>query len=289
MIAMSRSEEISRKHPAEISQKNPTCLLFLVDQSGSMRLPFGRERTIRKAEGVADAINRLLYEFVLRCTKGEEILDRFFIGVLGYGKQVGSALGGELAGQGLVPISAIGKKPLRLDTRTKKIPDGAGGVVEIQTRFPIWLEPIGDSPQTPMCAAFRETYKTLEDFVRNCPQAHPPIVINITDGAATDGDPEPLAQAVRELATEAGHVLLFNVHISNQDLPPIELPVSEQGLPDQYARLLFRMSSPLPENMIAEARALEQRVAEGARGFVFNGSLVSVVQFLDIGTRTGTQ
>jgi hypothetical protein len=84
-------------------------------------------------------------------------------------------------------------------------------------------------------------------------------------------------------------VLLFNVHISSKELPPIELPVSENGLPDERARLLYRMSSPLPEKMIAEARSLEQKVPDGARGFVFNADLVSVIQFLDIGTRTGNQ
>ena len=276
-------------YTAEISRTNPTCLLFLVDQSGSMRLPFGREQGVRKADGVADAINRLLYGFVLRCTTGNEILDRYFIGVMGYGKRVGSALGGELAGQGLVPVSAIGTKPLRLETRIKKIPDGAGGLVESEIKFPIWLDPVADSKTTPMCEALREAKKTIESFIASCPGAYPPIVINITDGAANDGDPEPLAAELRGLSTEDGHVLLFNVHISSKELPPIELPVREDGLPDKQARLLFRMSSALPEKMIAEARSLELSVADGARGFVFNADLVSVIQFLDIGTRIGRQ
>lgn len=276
-------------YTAEISRTNPTCLLFLVDQSGSMRLPFGREQSIRKADGVSDAINRLLYGFVLRSTSGDHVLDRYYIGVFGYGKRIGSALGGELAGQGLVPVSAIATKPLRLETRVKKVPDGAGGLVEAQTKFPIWLDPVADSPTTPMCEALREVKKTIESFISSCPKAFPPIVINITDGAATDGDPEPLAAELRGLTTEDGNVLLFNVHISSKELPPIELPVSENELPDERARLLYRMSSPLPEKMIAEARSLEQKVPDGARGFVFNADLVSVIQFLDIGTRTGNQ
>jgi hypothetical protein len=276
-------------YTAEISRTNPTCLLFLVDQSGSMRLPFGREQSIRKADGVSDAINRLLYGFVLRSTSGDHVLDRYYIGVFGYGKRIGSALGGELAGQGLVPVSAIATKPLRLETRVKKVPDGAGGLVEAQTKFPIWLDPVADSPTTPMCEALREAKKTIESFIGSCPKAFPPIVINITDGAATDGDPEPLAAELRGLTTEDGNVLLFNVHISSKELPPIELPVSENELPDKQARLLYRMSSPLPEKMIAEARSLEQKVPDGARGFVFNADLVSVIQFLDIGTRTGNQ
>jgi uncharacterized protein YegL len=171
----------------------------------------------------------------------------------------------------------------------KKVPDGAGGVVQTEVRFPIWIDPVADSPKTPMCEALREAKKTIESFIGSCPGAYPPIVINITDGAATDGDPEPLANEVRALSTADGHVLLFNVHISSKELPPIELPVSEQELPDKQARMLYRMSSLLPQKMIAEARSLEQTVADGARGFVFNADLVSVIQFLDIGTRTTNQ
>ncbi len=275
------------RYSAEISRSNPTCFMFLVDQSGSMKKPFGREPGTRKAQGVADAINRLLYDLVLRCTTGENILPRYFIGVLGYGKEVGSALGGELAGQGLVLVSDVGTKPLRIEKRTKKVSDGAGGVVETSVIFPVWLDPLAEGPRTPMCQALAEARRTIGDFVRACPGAFPPIVINITDGEANDGDPEPEAMALRELATDDGHVLLFNAHVSSANERPIEFPAMEAALPDKYAQRLFRMSSPLPPRMIAEARSMEHEVVDGARGFVFNADLVSVVQFLDIGTRTG--
>ena len=49
-------------YSAEISRTNPSCLLFLIDQSGSMEDPFGGEASRQKAEGVADAINRLIAE-----------------------------------------------------------------------------------------------------------------------------------------------------------------------------------------------------------------------------------
>ncbi len=276
-------------YTAKITRTNPTCLLFLVDQSGSMRLPFGRDQRIRKADGVADAINRLLYGFVLKTTSGDHVLDRYFIGVFGYGKRVGSALGGDLAGQGLVPVSQIADKPLRLEKRVKKVSDGAGGLVEAETRFPVWLDPVANSSTTPMCEALREAKKTIESFVTSCPKAFPPIVINITDGAASDGDPRPLADELRQLSTEDGQVLLFNVHISSKELPPIEFPSREEGLPDKHARLLYRMSSTLPEQMIQSARSMELTVAEGARGFVFNADLVSVIQFLEIGTEIKNQ
>jgi hypothetical protein len=275
-------------YTAEISRTNPTCFLFLVDQSGSMRLPFGRNPETKKAVGVADAINRLLYGLVMRCTKGNDILDRYFVGMLGYGEGVNSAWGGELAGQGLVPISEIGKRPLRVEKRTKKVPDGAGGLVETTVSFPVWLEPVANSRRTHMCEALGEAQKTIADFVQSCPNAFPPIIINITDGMANDGDPEPLATKLREMATSDGSILLFNIHISSENHAPVQFPVSQSQLPDKYAMRLFRMSSPLPPKMVSEAQSMEIDVAEGSRGFVFNADLVSVIQFLDIGTRTST-
>jgi len=43
-------------YSAEISRANPTCLLFLVDQSSSMLEPFGAQPDKQKAEGVAQGI-----------------------------------------------------------------------------------------------------------------------------------------------------------------------------------------------------------------------------------------
>ena len=54
-------------YSAEISRANPTCLLFLTDQSSSMAASFGRQPDKRKCDGVAEAINRLLYDLSLKC------------------------------------------------------------------------------------------------------------------------------------------------------------------------------------------------------------------------------
>ena len=271
-------------YSAEISRSNPTCFVFLIDQSGSMDNPFGGESGKKKAHGVADAINRLLQTLVYRCAKGETILDRYYVGVIGYGKTVGPALGGQLAGRATVPVSEIGNYPLRLEQRTKKVDDGAGGLVEQTVKFPIWFEPQAEG-QTPMCAALGKARDIVAEFIGRCPGCFPPIVINISDGEATDGSPEPTAAILRSVTSSDGEVLLFNAHISSMNEKPIQFPSREDQLPDDYARLLFRMSSVLPPDMLKQAKAAEPHVGDGARGFVFNADLVSVIQFLDIGTR----
>jgi hypothetical protein len=124
-------------YSAEISRSNPTCFLFLIDQSHSMGQPFGAQPDTPKAEGVADGINRLLQNLVLKCAQSEGVRDYFHIGVIGYGGGVSWALGGALAGQALVPISALADRPLRVEERTRKVDDGAGGLVEEKVKFPV--------------------------------------------------------------------------------------------------------------------------------------------------------
>jgi hypothetical protein len=272
-------------YSAEISRTNPTCFLFLVDQSESMSDPFGGEAGNRKkSEGVADAINRLLQTLVLRCAKSEGVRDYFHVGVIGYGSRVGSAFGGALSGQRFVPISAIANQPLRVEQRMKKVDDGAGGLVEQSSKFPIWFEPVADGP-TPMCEALRLAQGIVSEFISRAAHCFPPLIVNITDGEANDGNPEPVAEVIKQMGSSDGQALLFNAHLSSRRERPFEFPSVGDGLPDEFARMLFRMSSPLPERMCEVAQKEGLPVVAGSRGFVFNADLVSVIRFLDIGTR----
>ena len=182
-------------YSAEISRTNPSSFVFLIDQSDSMNDSWGAgEGTKKKAQGVADAINHLLQNLVIRCSKEEGIRDYYHVSVIGYGRTVGPALGvaapapaevvkappsdedkapegedadapdedaGEppaespLKGRDIVPISEIGDNPTRLETRTQKEDDGAGGILERDIRFPIWFDPQGANG-TPMCQALTQ-------------------------------------------------------------------------------------------------------------------------------------
>jgi hypothetical protein len=66
---------------------------------------------------------------------------------------------------------------------------------------------------------------------------------------------------------------------------PITFPADSLSLPDAYARSLFEMSSELPPHIRDYAASNHSDVREGTRGFVYNSDMVSLVQFLDIGTR----
>src|SRR2546426_1784039 len=127
-------------YQAEISRKNPGCFLFLVDQSESMEDPFGGgEAGRRKAEELATILNKLIHNLCIRCAKSDSIYDYFHVGVLGYSEEsCKPALGGELSGRSLIPISELANKPLRIEERIKKSDDGAGGVMEQTVKFPVW-------------------------------------------------------------------------------------------------------------------------------------------------------
>jgi len=140
-------------YSADISRANPSSFLFLIDQSGSMEDPFGSgDSNKRKKDGVADAINRLLQNLVIKCAKQEGVRDYYHIGVVGYGATMGPAFGGALSRKELVPISEVAVNPTRVEERTKNIDDGAGGLVDQQVKFPIWFEPVANGG-TPMCQA----------------------------------------------------------------------------------------------------------------------------------------
>jgi hypothetical protein len=272
-------------YTAEISRSSPSCFLFLIDQSGSMDDPFGTgESGRKKADGVADAINRLLQNLVIKCAKSEGVRDYYEVGVIGYGNKVGSGFGGALAGRDLVPISEVADSPMRVEERTRKVDDGAGGLVDQTVKFPVWFDAVAKGG-TPMCGALRQAKGIMDAWVTAHSASFPPIVINITDGESTDGDPQAESEALSALHTDDGNLLLFNVHISSRRAAPIEFPDNEEELPDEYAKLLFRMSSALPSYMRTAAGDEGYCVSDGMRGFVFNADIVSVIRFLDIGTR----
>lgn len=266
----------------EISRAHPACFIFLIDQSGSMGDPFGSGEGIRKADGVSDAVNRILQNLCVRCAREEGVRNYFTITVLGYGQGVRPAFSGALSGRELIPIRDVAENPAKVDARTKKVSDGAGGLVDQTVRMPIWFEPEANG-ETPMCAAMHKANEIVKGWIDQHQNDFPPIIMHITDGESTDGDPSALAASLRSLASTDGEALLFNLLVSSQRSAPIEFPSDESRLPDDYARMLFRMSSQLPTQFLAAAKEEKFAVTEGARGFVFNSNLADVVKFLNIG------
>lgn len=270
-------------YSAEISRDNPTCILFLIDQSGSMdeRMSTGKS----KADFVADVLNKTIATLVTNCTKADGVRNYFDVGVVGYGGAgVGPALGGRLSGKIIHPIADLANSPLRVEERTRIDDDGAGGIFERRVKFPVWFDPASNGG-TPMCAGLTAIAEALVGWCDSHQPNYPPTVLHITDGASTDGVPDQIAGAIRQLSTADGPSLLFNAHVSSLSGEASQFPSSDSGLPDSYAKMLFGMSSELPAHVARIASDKGYRIGEGARGFMFNADPRDIVNFFDIGTR----
>ena len=280
-------------YTADISRNNPGCFLFLIDQSGSMSGALGGQPGLYKRDGAADAINRVLDAISQRCSQGMDIRDYFDIGVITYTTDEGgrllleSALPETSPEQPFLKVSEV-VDAAEVEERQVKESDGAGGIVEVTRKVPTWLRPTA-MYGTPMCEALSAACKALQDWTAEHPDSYPPMVINVTDGDATDGNPEPVAQEIMALQTNDGNVLIYNVHLSEMSVNPVQYPASESELPsDEYAARMFRMSSVFPAPVTELAAGMGLPVTEGSRGYVYNADMVTLVQFLDIGTRAAS-
>jgi len=274
----------------EISRDHKACILFLLDQSYSMVEPLGNS-TKRKCDELCFAVNAWLHNMAIRASGDEGIRDWMDVGVIGYRTDqqaqpiIQPVLQGPLAGKPLVSIVDIGNNPTRIDTVTQAFEDDeTGEIMEIPTDNPVWVDPAAEG-STPMCHVFHYAHGILSQWIQQHPDSFPPIVIHITDGESQDGDPIPYADAVKALATSDGNVLLFNCHLSMTTANPFVFPSTDQGLPDDLARVLFHMSSELPPMFFEAAVGEGFQLAPGARGMAFNADMVVLVKFLDMGTR----
>jgi len=273
-------------YTAEISRQNPSCFLFLIDQSGSMSDNISGQGK-SKAQAVADAINKLLSNLTIQCAKSEGVRDYYHVGVVGYGSSVGVAFSGELAGKELAPISDIANFPARIEERSKKVDDGAGGLIDQTVKFPIWFDPTANGG-TPMTQAFAKANQVIDTWLAQYPDCFPPTVIHITDGESTDGDPKEEVEKLVSKSSSDGNVLLFNFHLSsNPNAKTLEFPNNNELLPDKYAQMLFDSASLLTPFMIevAQKEYAYLNVTPNSYGFILNGDAALLIAALDIGTR----
>jgi len=282
-------------YSAEISRRSPTCFLFLIDQTGSMAAQFGEWRQT-KSQALADAVNRLLQDLVIRSAKADGIRDYFSCGVIGFGRAnapIDFAWAGPLVNKTIVPISEIADGFIRMDERDRLSLADNGSEVRQRVRMPVWLEPTAEMGQPArghhnlIARSCELAHEHLKAWILEHPDSFPPTVSLVTDGGEEGGNPQAAARRLRSLHTSDGNALLFSCHISESRHAPLAFPAPGVRLPEPYADMLFEMSSPLPSFIAAGLRSSGTPVSEGARGFVFNAEVVALIQFLNIGTSVG--
>jgi hypothetical protein len=270
-------------YSAEINRNNPSCFLFMIDQSGSMneRMDGGES----KADFVAHVINRTLAELVIRCTRADGVRDYFDIGIIAYGhNMVKTGFTGVLSGYYIHSISAIAKYPVRIDKKTKSKKDPSGEIYEKREACPVWFEP-RCSGVTPMRKAFEQACRLMQEWCDNHAGSYPPTVFHVSDGRSTDGNPEDLARILTRLHTNDGRLLLFNLHVDTGKGEEILFPSTSGSLMDDYSAMLFRISSHFPPHIIPRARQYGYKVSEKSRFFIYKASMDFIIHFFEMGTR----
>jgi hypothetical protein len=263
----------------------PGCLIFLLDQSGSMDDPFGGTQVgggRKKSHAVALVINNFLDELIttnitIQKDGSNEVRPRAEVAIIGYGgNTVGSVFGGVLEGSDMVSIADLQANPLAVEKHQKRDLDDEGNVVMIETDFPIWVKPQAHGG-TPMYPALLMARDLAEKWAANHPDCYPPVVINITDGMA-QGDLEGAVKEITRISTNDGQALFFSVHITSLVHHLVEYPTELSELPeDPFAQRLFFMSSIIPDTAHAALDSLLGRsVPPTARGMIFNGDASSV-------------
>ena len=274
----------------DISRRDPGCVVFLLDRSDSMKQTWGNSRE-SMAEGAARALNETLLE-LLFTSQGEPGKARhyFDVGIFGYGLRrvakgegVEPAFGGKLAGQPLVALPDLRDNPIAV-RETPSVDAGAP-----PSRVPVWVEPVYGH-RTPMCEAVAVAGAHVYEWASAHPDSFPPIIINITDGMVTDSPYQGAgldewAQRLVNIQTSDGPALLFNIFLTPAgSANPVMFPATDRGLPAPGPDL-FRISSPLPPPMVANAHSAGITVEPGARGFGFNADAYNLVRFLEVGTK----
>ena len=268
----------------EISRQNKALFIFLLDQSFSMEDPLaGGER---KIDQLTLAINAWLQNMVITCSKAEGFKDFFDICILGYGTDensnpiIGSVLAGPLAGREIVSIEDIAKNQARMENVTSLIPDEeTGEMLSMDKEMPVWIDATTHGA-TPICSAIVKACDIIDAWIPQHDSSFPPIVIHITDGESSEGDPIPYADALKQRCTKDGNVLFFNCCLSATAADPFLFRGNSELMPDDFARRLFQMSSLLPEKMVDRGRAMGIDLEPNARGMAFNADMVCLIKFL---------
>lgn len=283
------------------TRANPGLIVFLIDQSKSMEDPWNGGKSL--AEQTALSINRCISEMAIRFTSGTDIKDEANIIMIGYGGTKDS-MEAELIRSGSI-ATLCSDDSIPVQHLKQKISDGAGGILEIDIDLKEFISPKAVWG-TPMASAFQLASALVNEFVSRSKETTDdegnviirddsldpvPLIINISDGEPTDSesDVRKYAKEIMEINCPDGNPLIFNIHLSANGGKEICMPMSDAELPanDKMSRLLYDISSSLPETMVQAAKTNGFPNAEaGVKTFMSNVTEVEkFVLFLNFGTK----
>lgn len=196
----------------------PALIIYLIDASNSMNDPCGNTT---KIDVVNKALGDAMKDMVRRSMRDYIVQPRYKVAIFAYSTEILNVSNGirtitELVPQGPPTIIANGK------TNTED------GFIAVEELLQVHLTEFENSPA--------------------------PLVCHLTDALRTSSDPQPIVQRIKAMRVEDGPVLVENVYVGDnmlrkrvRDWHKWGGVFKEDQLMNEYAKLLFSLSSPLPE------------------------------------------
>lgn len=265
------------------SSATPGLLVIMVDQSGSMTLDYEGGDT--RSEFAAKAVNRVINTLIQKNFDGKAPKDRCYVAVIGYDAEVKVLASGFL--------KELESSPKRIANVTKKVSNGEGGVIEVDTKMPIWIEPIYEDSCTNMMGAFAVVNDLVANWIKDKPNYPAPVVINISDGLPYDGreieecmyETINIVNKLKEQSTSDGKVQIFNAMIGEGN--KVVFPKSTSELDSVEAQFLYEISTEIPEAYKGAAEKNELKFEMGARGAIYNADAEHLIKLIDFGSSKG--
>lgn len=197
----------------------PATIIYLIDISNSMNDPCGSETKIMT---VKLALSATIKEMARRSMADGSLQRRYKIAIVAYNDTVQDILGG------IRDLSEV-----------------------LQTGIPD-LQASGSSNTA---NGFAQVEALLQQHMAEALPCPTPLVCHLTDGLFTTTDPTAVIKRICAMSVTDGSVLLENIFVANDtlqkssdDLHQWRGVLKSSELKDEYARFLYRLSSPLPES-----------------------------------------
>lgn len=274
------------KNEMQWSSATPGLLIILLDQSGSMLEQY--EGSDTRTVFASRAVNKVIDNIIQKNFDGDAPQNRCFISVIGYNHNVKELCSGWL--------KDLAANPLRYESLKKKMPDGTGGIIEVDVQQPVWVEPIKSDGATNMLGAFKLAKDLVEKWISDNPKNPAPVIINISDGVPYYDMKAPeecmrettsLVEEIINMSNADGNVLIFNAQIDNKGNGNVTFPSDRNKLSQEEARFLYDITSIVPDSYKAAAAKNELPVENGSRGCIFNADGVQLIQLIDFGSSKG--
>lgn len=238
---------------------SPALVIYLIDASYSMNDPCG-ETT--KIDVVNRALKDAIKDMVRRSIRDGVVQKRYKVAIFAYSTAVVDILDGirdlpELVRHGVPTIIAGGET------------DTQAGFTAVEMLLKANLEKFQSSPA--------------------------PLVCHLTDALVTaSSDPSPVVKRIQAMSVNDGQVLVENVYVADKMLRSSVHDWRQWGgvtkanqLTNEYAKMLFHLSSPLPETYRQNINNYGYNLQRGAALF-FPGAHTELVR-LAFAISTATQ